>query len=297
MGAARLIILSLALVAAIGLAVVVRGMMVAKKAPVAVAQASVPQIKLARVVVATRDLPIGTHLAAGDLRWQSWPEETLNPAFFTDGAKAAPAPKSAVEKAAQGAAQVVEQVSGSAAIDSLVGVIVHDPILAGEPITRSKLVPTGEGGYLAVVLPPGMQALGIPIKTENIAGGFILPSDRVDISQSKEVDAPGGQTRIRSTDVIVKNVKVLAINQATKPADNANTVENPTTVTLMVTPEASLALIEAMAQGDLHLSLKSYADVGPLSQVVQPRTRVAREFSQTVKVFSQGEAREVTVSQ
>src|SRR5207253_513461 len=121
----------------------------------------------------------------------------------------------------------------------------------------AKLVPGGDGGYMAVVLPPGMQALGIPIKLENIAGGFILPGDRVDISQSKEIDSPDGQSRIRATDVIVKNVKVLAINQATKPAENANTMEAPTTVTLMVTPEASLALVEAMSITDLRLSLKS----------------------------------------
>jgi len=299
MGAARIIILSLALVAAIGLAVVVRGMVANKKAPVAVAQAkAVPEIKLARVLVATRDLPTGTHLAASDLRWQTWPEETLNPAFFTDGAKAAPAPATVTEKAAAGAAQVVQKMSGAGAMDSLIGIIVHDPILAGEPITRAKLVPAGEGGYMAVVLPPGMLALGAAAKTENIAGGFILPNDRVDISLSKEVDAPGGQSRVRTTDLIVRNVRILAVNQATKPEDNANTIAAPATVTLEVSPEAHLALVEAMSTGDLHLALRSYADTGPKSQVVLPRNRVARgDTGQTVKIFSQGQIKEVQVAQ
>jgi pilus assembly protein CpaB len=297
MGAARIVILSLALVAAIGLAVVVRGMISARKAPVAVAEARAPEIKLARVLVAARELPIGTHLSPADLRWQSWPAETLNPAFFTDGAAPAPEAKGAVEKATAGAAKVIEQMSGSGAIESLVGVIVRDPILAGEPITRGKLVPGGEGGYLAVVLPPGMQALGVPIKIENVAGGFILPGDRVDISQSKEVDKPSGEGRMRTTDVIVRNVRVLAIDQATKPAENANTIAASTTATLEVTPDAALALVEAMEQGALHLALKSYNDNGPRSVVVQPRTRVARESIRAITIFSQGDTQEVEVRQ
>ena len=299
MGAARIIILSLALVAAIGRAVVVRGLVANKKAPVTVVQAApAPQIKLARVLVATRDLPTGTHLSPADLRWQSWPEETLNPAFFTDGAQAAPPPASVAQKAAASAAKVIEQVSGSSTMDSLVGTIVRDPILAGEPITRGKLVPAGEGGYMAVVLPPGMLALGAAIKPENIAGGFILPNDRVDISLSKEVNSPDGQSRIRATDVVVRNVRVLAVNQATKAADNANTIEAPATVTLEVTPDAHLALVEAMSTGDLHLALRSYADTGPKSQVVAPRNRVARgDAGQTVRIFSQGQTKEVQVAQ
>lgn len=298
MGPVRIIILALALVAAIGLAVVVRGMVATKKPPVAVAAAKVPEIKLIKVIVATRDLPIGTHLAATDLRWQDWPEANFNPLFFTDGAKAAPAPKTTTEKVAAVATKAAEQVSGSAAMESLVGVIVHDPILAGEPITRAKLVPGGEGSYMSVVLPAGMQALGIPVKPENVAGGFILPNDHVDISQSKEVDSRDGQSRVRTTDVIVRNVRVLAVNTATKPAENANTIDGAATVTLEVTPEAALALVEAKAQGDLALALRSYNDVGPKSEVIRPRSRVARESAPpTVKIFNQNDATEVTVSQ
>jgi pilus assembly protein CpaB len=296
MGAARIIVLSLAMVAAIGLAIVVRGMMANNRAPTPAAAASerLPQTPMVRVLVASRDLPVGTRLSPSDLRWQNWPEDGLNPGFFTDGAKAAPAPTSAVDKAAKAAAAVVKDVSGSSAMESLVGVIVHDQIIAGEPILRGKLVPGGEGGYLAVVLPEGLQALGIPLKVENGAGGFILPGDRVDVSQSKEVDAASGG-RVRVTDVIVRNVRVLAIDQATKPAENANSINNLSTATLEVTPEAALALVEAMSQGDLHLALKSYADVGPRSEVVRGSSRSGRGGS-SVKILSQGETVEVAVT-
>ena len=143
----------------------------------------------------------------------------------------------------------------------------------------------------------GMQALGVPIKIENVAGGFILPGDRVDISQSKEVDKPSGEGRMRTTDVIVRNVRVLAIDQATKPADNANTMTSSATATLEVTPDVALALVEAMEQGALHLALKSYNDHGPRSVVVHPRTRLARESIRAITIFSQGETQEVEVRQ
>jgi len=296
MGAARIAILSLALIAAIGLAVVVRNMMVAKRPPVAVAQARAPAAPpMARVLVAKRDLAIGTRIAPADLGWQAWPAEGLNPNFITDGAKPAPAPATPVAKAADGAAKVVQQISGSSAIESLVGVIVHEPIMSGEPIQPGKLVRGGEGGYLAVVLPAGMQALGVPVKTESSAGGFILPGDRVDVIQSKEIDAPGGNSRIRVTDPVVLNVRVLAIDQATKPADNANSIVGAV-ATLEVTPDAAQALVEAIAQGDLHLSLRSYADTNGPSGVARPRSRRGQETTQTVKIYSQGETTEVAVT-
>ena len=181
MSAARIAILALALIAAIGLAVVVRNMMVSKRPPVASAQAKgPPPIEMARVLVAKRDLPIGTRLAAADMGWQDWPAGNLSPNFYTDGAKAAPAPATPTAKAAASATKAVQMLSGSAALDSLIGTIVHEAMASGEPIAKTKIVPGGEGGYMAVVLPPGMQALGVPVKTDGSAGGFILPGDRVD---------------------------------------------------------------------------------------------------------------------
>ncbi len=296
MSAARIVILTLALICAIGLAVVVRNMMVAKRPPVATAQAKAPPaIEMVRVLVAKRDLAIGTRLSAADMGWQNWPAENLNPLFYTDGAHAAPAPATPTAKAAATAVKAVQMLSGSAALDSLVGTIVHDPIASGEPIQKSKIVPGGDGGYLAVVLPHGMQALGVPIKSDGSAGGFITPGDRVDVIQSREIDAPGGQSRIRVTNPVVLNVKVLAIDQTTKLKDDTNTIVGAV-ATLEVSSESAEALVEAIAQGDLHLALRSYADVNAPSGVAQPRRRQDQQQSQTVKVFSQGDTVEQAVT-
>ena len=86
MSAARLLILVIAAVAAIALAFVVRGAFAPKKAPVAAAAAAPTAKPTVRVLVAKRDLPIGTRLTAADLGWQDWPAEGLSPTFTTDGA-------------------------------------------------------------------------------------------------------------------------------------------------------------------------------------------------------------------
>ena len=111
MNAVRLIILLVAAVAAIGLAFVVRGAFGDKKAPAAtaaptVAAVSKPQVQ---VLVAKRDLPVGTRLTPADVVWQSWPAEGLNPAFITDGA-----PPAAPETGAKGAVDGAKKAASTA---------------------------------------------------------------------------------------------------------------------------------------------------------------------------------------
>lgn len=293
MGAARILILTVALVAAIGLAIIVRNMMVGGQAPAPVAEAKAPETPMARVLVAKRDLPIGTRLAPADLGWQPWPADNLNATFITDGqAPAAPA-STATEKAMEKAGEVMSNLNGSGAVDSLVGAIVREAIVSGEPIQARKLVRGGEGGYLAVVLEPGKRALGVPVTQESGAGGFILPGDRVDVIQSREVEQDGQQVRV--TQPVVLNVRVLAIDQATKPADDANAIVGAV-ATLEVSPDAALALTEAEAEGDLQLALRSYADINGYSGPAGPVSPGAGA-KPTVKIFSQGETTEVAVTQ
>ena len=92
MGPARIALLAVAAIAAIGLAFIVRGMVTPQR-PEALAAAPPPQ-PVVQVLVAKRELPIGTRLTPADLGWQPWPANALNAAFVTDGAAPAlPAPR------------------------------------------------------------------------------------------------------------------------------------------------------------------------------------------------------------
>ena len=83
MGPARIALLAVAAIAAIGLAFIVRGMVTPKR-PETVAAAA-PAQPVVQVLVAKRELPIGTRLTPADLGWQPWPADALNAAFVTDG--------------------------------------------------------------------------------------------------------------------------------------------------------------------------------------------------------------------
>jgi pilus assembly protein CpaB len=298
MGAARIMIICVAFVAAIGLAVVVRGMMVGKPVkalPLAAAQASVPSVPMVRVLVAKRDLTVGTRLGADDLTWQSMPKDGLNANFITDGGPASIKPVSEPGKAAAIGAQVVKDaVNGQpASMTSLIGAVVHDQISAGEPILEKKLIRLGEGGYLAAVLTPGMRAVAVSLSAENGAGGFILPGDHVDVIQVREQDgAVPGAKPTQVSRVVVSNVRVLAIDQKTKPDKDAQAIVGAA-ATVEVKEDAAEALIEAGASGKLQLALRSYADANAPSGRVLARAAPALP---SVKLYENGKITDVMVN-
>lgn len=279
----RIVILVVAAIAAIGLAVLVRGMMAPKPQP-ATTLASAPAAQpMARVLVAKRDLAIGTKLTAADMDWQEWPVEALNASFVTDGAP--PKPKSDDKGLLKTAAEAAtDMVDAPPAMASFEGALVREPIVAGEPMTARKVVRGGEGGYLSVMLAPGMRAVGVPVNSETGAGGFILPGDRVDVLQSRRNDeADQGFV----TQSVLTNVRVLAIDQATEPGKDSKTMVGAV-ATLEVAAQDVENLARAKAQGDLTLVLRSYADLAG------GRTP-PRQVASGVRIFRAGKPSEVTV--
>lgn len=256
MGVVRISILAGAALAAIILAFVVRGMLAPPPAPPAPTLAAAPAKPMARVLVAKRDLPIGTRLVDKDMGWQDWPADNLNPAFVTDGAAPATPPAEAKDKAIKTASRTAaDMVSTPGAITAFEGAIVKEAILAGEPLTARKVVRAGQSGYMAVVVEPGMRAMAIPINAETAVGGFILPGDRVDVLQSR--DAGQGQPRI--TETVMRNMRVLAIDQQTVAGADSNAIVGAV-ATLEVPASDMEIMARAKAQGEMQLALRSYAD-------------------------------------
>lgn len=269
MGAVRITILVVAAFAAIVLMVIVGRLISHKPQPPAVAAA--PAKPMTNVVVAAHDLTIGQRVAAADLKWQPWPVDAVNPAFITDGqSAAAPAPGTTAAVANQTsrvAAEAVNAVTGGhSPMEALFGAIVKTPILANEPVTSAKLVRGGEGGFMAVVLKPGMRAIAIPVDVKTDAGGFVLPGDRVDILQARQADQAGsGGQRPFVVQTLLHNVRVLAIDQnAQAPKNGAQSVIG-TVATIEVSPADAEAVALAKAQGEMTLTLRSYADAGGAS--------------------------------
>jgi pilus assembly protein CpaB len=293
MSAVRILILVIAAVAAIAMAFVVRGAFSPRTAPSVAAAAPTPAAgPTVRVLVAKRDLPTGARLSPADLGWQDWPAGGLSATFTTDGA-----PPQLKQTGAAGAAKEAADTAGGlfgdAAIKALEGAVVREPFVSGEPIVARKIVKTGEGNFMAIVLAPGMRAMSVGVTVDTAAGGFILPGDRVDLIVSQT----NGESGVL-TETVLHNVKVLAIDQAAQPTKDAQTMVGAVATLEVSAADTELvagAQTKAKAGGALTLALRSYADAGA------PTTRGAAapsgpEAGETIRVVRAGQASQVTVS-
>ena len=301
---ARIVVICIAAVSAIGLALVVRAMGSSSNEPTTPAAAAPVEVRpMAKVLVAAKDLEPGKRLVEADLEWKDWPVDEVNPVFITDGSTPVPAKPSA-ESAAAKATDAVNRVAKAAtelattgAKSDYIGSVVREPILAGEPIVSRKIVRAGDSGYLAAYLEPGMRAMAIAVTVESAAGGFILPGDRVDVVLTAETNRDGaveGATKSKfASGVVLQNIKVLAIDQATRVGDDAQAVVGAT-ATLEVRPQDSVLLAQAKSEGELSLSLRSYADTaGPSGATRRPVAAVSQP--QAVRIYRGGAPEVVAV--
>ncbi|MFO1013222.1 MAG: Flp pilus assembly protein CpaB [Caulobacteraceae bacterium] len=286
----RIVILAVAAVAAIGLALVVRNLASNNAGPAqpAAAAAPVDTRPMTRVLVAKIDVPVGTSLSPANMSWQSWPADAVNPQFITDGSAPAPAPTGAAAAAQTAQRTAGDMMGGGQAMQALAGAIARTPILAGEPITAQKIVRGGEGGYMSVVLQPGFRAMAVPVNAETAVGGFILPGDRVDVITSRQArDSDNGFI----SETVLRNVRVLAIDQTTEPAKDSRTIVGAV-VTLEIPQGDIEVMARAKAQGNVVLALHSYADIGGAAGRASPAAAETR----SVRIFRAGQASEIEVA-
>jgi pilus assembly protein CpaB len=255
MGALRLVIvLVAAAAAAVALALVARQLTATHTSKAMAATPPRPQV---RVLVAKRDLTIGDRLAPEDVTWQAMPASAASRTFITGG----PVKASLVDQAQAAFASDPQ-------IQAVTGSLVLVPIAAKEPMSSTKLVKGGQGGFMAVKLPAGMRAMTMPVSVESGAGGFILPGDHVDVIEDIKLASSGGQgagqpAQPIQSKTIMTNITVLAIDQAPEPKPGAATLVGAS-ATLEV-PAADINLLaKAREEGTLQLALRSHADMeGP----------------------------------
>jgi pilus assembly protein CpaB len=204
------------------------------KPPPAAPQA---QLQTVDVLVAKADIGLGQTVTPEDMIWQTWPAASASTTFIRRNERP----------------DATTQVAGS---------IARAPFIAGEPIREVKLVKANGSGFMAAILPTGMRAISTEISPETGAGGFILPNDRVDVILTKrEKDAAhSGSPDGVNSEIILSNIRVLAIDQAPKEKDGQNSVVGKT-VTLELRPEQAETLARARQTGTLQLALRSIADI------------------------------------
>lgn len=179
------------------------------------------------VVVAARNLPIGTSLSAADLRVATWPATSPVTGAFVS----------------------IEEILNRGLVADMV---------ENEPVTTLKLAPTEAGAGLPPTIPPGMRAISVQVNDVIGVAGFVTPGNHVDV-----VTTIPKQDNSMSR-VVVSNVRVLAagtrIDQ--QKAQNGEPVQT-TVVTLLVTPADGERIALASVEGRLHLTLRNPLDGDP----------------------------------
>lgn len=302
---ARIIVIAVAAVSAIGLALVVRAMGSSDGEAVRTAAAAPAPAPMAQVLVASQDLEIGQRLENMHMEWRAFPQEAVNPLWIVEGAasvptaatendEAAPAEENADGGATAEVQRAAELITGGGIREQVVGAVVRERILAGEPIVASKLVRAGQSGFLAVVLAPGMRAMSVPLTQERGAGGFILPGDRVDVLMSRRAEQAIDGRDGFVTATVLTNIRILAVGETTEAGDSQNVTGS--NATLEVGPREAEVLAFAQAQGDLYLVLRSYADTHqPSGAAINPTQSADTGTSRSVRVFRNGAVSEVPV--
>jgi pilus assembly protein CpaB len=236
MDAKKIILLVGALIIAATTALLARSMLgSAGGAPQAGAAAMPVDASTPQVLVAVKALPVGTIVDAESMRFQPWPKDLVESAYY---------------------------LQGQADPRTLVGSVVRNAITAGQPVTQGALVKPGERGFLAAALTPGMRAITVPVSAATAVAGFIFPGDRVDLVLTQSVTGGGEGQPLKVSETIMRNLRVLATDQRTNAMgeDGKPVVQTFSNVTLEVTPKIAEKISVAQTVGTLSLSLRSMAD-------------------------------------
>lgn len=237
MDSRKIILLAGALIVAAVTAFMARSLMVGSAAPQAAAALPV-KIDGPEVLVATRALPVGTILDATALKFQPWPKELVDGAYF---------------------------LKEGTDMTSLVGTVVRNPVTAGQPVTKGALVKPGDRGFLAAALGPGMRAVTFPVSNSGAdsVAGFVFPGDRIDIVLTQDVKGGGDGDPLKVSETIMRNVRVLATDQRTDNLEGETgktEVRTYSTITIEATPKMAEQVAVAQKIGGLSVSLRSIAD-------------------------------------
>lgn len=178
------------------------------------------------IVLAARDLEVGTVLKDEDVKLADWP---------------GPPP-----------------AGSSVRTQDIVGRGVITAIYAKEPIIESRLAAKGAGGGLAAMIPPGMRAVAVRVNEVVGVAGFVVPGMRVDVLISG--NAPGASPTLGTqTRTLLQNIEVLSAGQDFKKDAEGKPVVVQV-INLLVTPEQAEELSLASAQTNIQLVLRNPLD-------------------------------------
>jgi pilus assembly protein CpaB len=180
------------------------------------------QVATQTIVVASKPLRFGNEVTSMSLREMPWPEDAIPAGAFS---------------------RISDLTSGNGRR------VVLTAVEANEPILASKITGPGQRATLSAMLADGMRAVTIRVNDVEGVAGFVLPGDRVDVALTRQKDKQKA-----STDVVLQNIKVLAIDQTADDRNDKPSVAKA--VTLEVDTASAQKIALAASVGTLSLMLR-----------------------------------------
>lgn len=196
------------------------------------------------IVVARRPLRFGDVLGALSLREMPWPEDSVPAGAF---------------------AKVGDLTAAKR--------IVLAPIEVNEPILASKVTGPGQRATLSAMLSDGMKAVTIRVNDVEGVAGFTQPGDHVDVVLTRP-----GERKTSVNDVILQNVRVLAVDQLADQTSEKPVVAKAVTLEVDETGGQKLAL--ASQVGTLSLLLRKAGEVAEAASRQLTNTDLAEGAAQ-----------------
>ncbi len=198
---------------------------------------------MVRVAVAGIAMEYGTPINEQNVRLVPWPEDSVP----------------------QGAFDSTKDL-----INTVEPRVVLRPIAVGEPILASKITGVGGRATISAILKKGMRA--VAVRTSDVSGvaGFVVPGDSVDVLITRTPPAEGSGRDQQITDILLQNVRVIAVDQNASDGKSDPVVVK--TATLEVDQIGAQKLALAQQVGSLSLALRN-----PAFQEPQPVMTVSTE--------------------
>lgn len=181
---------------------------------------------MVRVAVASLPLAYGADITPDKVKFVNYPGASLPPGVYRSMAELLPEGKRRV---------------------------ALRPIQVNQPLLAADLSGEGQNASIAALLPDGMRATTVRINDVSGVAGFVKPNDTVDVLITRQAigaDREAGQV----TDVLLQNVRVIAMDQDAAGANGAPVVSR--TATMEVTPVDAQKLVLGQQLGSLSLVLR-----------------------------------------
>jgi pilus assembly protein CpaB len=213
-----------------------------------------------QVVVATREIPVGTKVDATMVQLKAIPLTAVIDDPFSR-------------------------------LEEVIGTVTRYPVQANEQVARGRLVDAAKGTSISFQIPAGLRGFTIPVNDNASPAGLLAPGDFVDIIVADNVKniVPASGTPIpasvtldyKAAVTLLQNVQVISVQRyyvnngivydsTTRGAATGDKSVN--NVTLAVTPEQAQLLWLATQEGKLTLSLRPFGDntVTELAPIAEP---------------------------